>query len=105
MSSDRVRSGALVKHEAHGAVVMTQEQLRNTLAAIEIMKVYFKGDPAASGQKIVEVAGRVGTEGLLSGYNNLAAVLVKSFADAAGQDNMAVIDAIEKMVNDIRIVD
>ena len=95
----------MVNDEVHGAVVMTQDQLRNTLAAIEIMRVYFKGDPAASGSKIVEAAGRVGTEGLLSGYNNLSAVLIKSFADAAGQDNMAVIDAIEKMVNDIRIVD
>jgi hypothetical protein len=100
-----VRSGALTTDGNHGGVVMTQEQLRHTLAAIEILRVYFKGDPAAAGSKIVEVAGRVGTEGLLSGYNNLTAILTKSFADAAGQDNMAVIDAIEKMVNNIEIAD
>jgi hypothetical protein len=101
-----VRSGALADHDgSHGEVVMTQQQLKNTLAAIEIMKVYFKGDPVATAPKIIEAAGRVGTEGLLEGYNNLAAILTKSFADAAGQDNMAVIDAIEKMVNNITIAD
>jgi hypothetical protein len=102
-SSDRVRSGTLASDEFPGEVVMTREQLRNTLAAIEIMKVYFKADPVASGPKIIEVAERVGTEGLLTGYNNLTAILTKSIADAAGQDNLAVIDAIEKMVNAIKI--
>jgi hypothetical protein len=100
-----VRSEALVNDEIPGAVVMTQEQLTNTLAALEIMKVYFTGDSAASGSKIIEVVGRVGTEGLLTGYNNLAAILTKSFADAAGQDNATVIDAIEKMINGIKIAD
>ena len=47
-------------------IVWTKQQQANTLAAIDIVKTYFKGDPVASGPKAVEHSQTIGAEGVVA---------------------------------------
>ncbi|MCQ4365930.1 hypothetical protein KQR54_33540 [Mycobacterium gordonae] len=86
-------------------ITWTQEEQRNTLAAIGIYKAYLKGDVGALTQQMVRISGEIGVEAVLSGYNNLCSILAKELAkQIAGGDMMVLMQLVEDLAKSIRIV-
>lgn len=75
----------------------TKEQQANTLAAIDVMKTFFEGDPAALGPSVLRHANQLGTEGLVGGLVNLCGMFVKSIADQGSSSAVDLLNEAEKV--------
>ncbi|AWV47673.1 hypothetical protein JK2ML_0938 [Mycobacterium leprae Kyoto-2] len=79
----------------------TEAQRLVTLAAIDIVKTFFKADRDAAGAKINEYLRRIGSEGVIAGYNGLCGMLVKHVAEVTGEDPMAVVYRAEETARNV----
>lgn len=82
----------------------TKEQQANTLAAIDVMKTFFEGDPAALGPSVLRHANELGSEGLVAGLVNLCGMFVKSIADQGLRKPLDLLDEAEKLANRTEVV-
>ncbi len=81
----------------------TREQQTNTLAAIDVMKTFFQGDPSALGPVVLQHANKLGSEGLVAGLVNLCGMFVKSIADQSSKSAQDLLDEAEKLANDTKV--
>jgi hypothetical protein len=81
----------------------TQEELRNTLSAVEILN-YYKGDSPALIATTNRLIDEMGLQGILAGYNNMCAVLVHQIALLAKRDELEVIYNVEALAKKLKIV-
>ncbi|AKN16380.1 hypothetical protein B586_07130 [Mycobacterium haemophilum DSM 44634] len=79
----------------------TEAQRVATLAAIDIVKTFFKADRDAAGAKINEYLRQIGSEGVIAGYNGLCGMLVKHVAEVTGEDPMAVVYRAEETARNV----
>jgi hypothetical protein len=82
----------------------TKEQQANTLAAIDVMKTFFGGDPSALGPSVLHHATKLGSEGLVAGLVNLCGMFVKSIADQSSKSAVDLLDEAEKLATDTEVV-
>ncbi|WP_156689421.1 hypothetical protein [Mycobacterium sp. Marseille-P9652] len=81
----------------------TKEQQTNTLAAIDVMKTFFQGDPSALGPSVLEHATRLGSEGLVAGLVNVCGMFVKSIADQTSKSALDLLNEAEKLASDAKV--
>ena len=79
----------------------TEAQRIATLAAIDIVKTFFKADRDAAGAKINDYLKQIGSEGVIAGYNGLCGMLVKHVAEVTGEDPMSVVYRAEETARNV----
>jgi len=89
---------------ANEDLTWTQEELRNTLVAIEMLKSYYKGDPPALTTTTNRLIDEVGLQAILAGYNNVCAVLTHQIALLAERDELEIIYDVEAFAKKVNIV-
>lgn len=81
----------------------TKEQQTNTLAAVDVMKTFFQGDPSALGPSVLEHANRLGSEGLVAGLVNLCGMFIKSIADQGSKSAADLLAEAERLASDTKV--
>jgi hypothetical protein len=78
LGSTGTRRTALMEHSLAVSTEprWSESQRIATLAAIDIVKTFFKADRVAAGTKINEYLKEIGPEGVISGYNAFCGMLV-----------------------------
>ena len=79
-----------------------EPQRTATLAAIDIVKTFFKADSAAAGAKINEYLQQIGPDGVIAGYNAFCGMLVKHVAELTAEDPMVVIYKAEETARNVK---
>jgi len=80
----------------------SETQRTATLAAIDIVKTFFKADRVAAGTKINEHLKQIGPDGVISGYNAFCGMLVKHIAELTGEDPMVIIYKAEETARNVK---
>jgi hypothetical protein len=80
----------------------SETQRTATLAAIDIMKTFFKADRVAAGAKINEHLKQIGSDGVISACNAFCGMLVKHVAELTGEDPMVVIYKAEETTRNVK---
>jgi hypothetical protein len=80
----------------------SETQRAATLAAIDIVKTFFKADRVAAGTKINEHLKQIGPDGVISGYNAFCGMLVKHVAELTGEDPLVVIYKAEETARGVK---